>query len=267
MIFGEPYLDTGIIMPFGCAALILLRYEKRSKFKSRCILVIFVHYAENHPHSTYAFYSPATKRILYRQDCVFLVNVFPMRTARLSAGLSRDGDILVPYKCKRPPKSVTDHAPSEFSFENWKAPVLPKFDDHITGFLDNTTGEDIGTDLDPVVDKPRHTHTPDHPQFGPPSVVPVGLPRYLHQGGDAGLAQAQLPVATECMNDSIVSEAIESPIEVELSSISPSPTPSPAIDFNEDSAEALVGERFYDDDFGWCRVTGFGTEAGHLINF
>jgi hypothetical protein len=98
-------------------------------------------------------------------------------------------------------------------------------------------------------------------------VVPVGLPRYLQQRGDADLAQAQLPVSTECMNDSMVSDAIERPIEVELSSISPSPTPSLATDFNEDSAEALVGERFYDDDFGWCRVTGFGTEAGHLINF
>jgi hypothetical protein len=59
VIFGEAYPDTGIIMPFGCAALVLLRYDDRSKFKSRCILVIFVHYAENHPHSTYAFYSPA----------------------------------------------------------------------------------------------------------------------------------------------------------------------------------------------------------------
>jgi hypothetical protein len=37
---------------------------------------------------------------------------------------------------------------------------------------------------------------------------------------------------------------------VELSSISPDPKPSPAADFNEDSVEALVGERFYDDDFG-----------------
>ncbi len=139
-----------------------------------------------------------------------------MRTARLSAGLSKDGDILVPYKCKRPPKSVTDHVPSEFSFKNWTAPVLPKFHDHIIGFLDNTTGEDIDIDLDPIVNKPRHTHTPDHPQFGPPSVVSIGLPRYLQQRGDADLAQTQLPVSTECMNDSVVSDAIESPIEVEL---------------------------------------------------
>jgi hypothetical protein len=259
VIFGEPYPDTGIVMPFGCAALVLLRYEKRSKFKSRCILVIFVHYAENHPHSTYAFYSPATKRILYRQDCVFLVDVFPMRMARLAAGLSKDGDILVPYKCKRPPKSVTANAPPEFSFENWKEPVLPKFDDHITGFLDNTTGEDIDAVLDPISDRPPLiAHIPSHPKFGPPSAVPVGLPRYLTSSN---------PDSTICIPGSMVAASGGDSSEVELSSISPDPKPSPATDFNEDSAEALVGERFYDDDFGWCKVTGFGTEAGHLINF
>ena len=141
LIYNEPYLDAGIVMPFGCAALILLEYKERTKFTSRCVMVIFVHYAENHPHSTYAFYSPATKRILYRQDCIFLVDVFPMRKARLSAGLSQDGDILVPYKCRRPPHSILVNAPSEFSFDSWKAPVLPKFDDHITGYLDSATGE------------------------------------------------------------------------------------------------------------------------------
>jgi hypothetical protein len=26
-----------------------------------------------------------------------------------------------------------------------------------------------------------------------------------------------------------------------------------------------VGERFFDEEFGWCTVTGFGTEAGTLI--
>jgi hypothetical protein len=70
-----------------------------------------------------------------------------------------------------------------------------------------------------------------------------------------------------CTSGSMVPDTIENPTEVELSSISPNPKPSPATDFNEDSAEALVSERFYDDDFGWCRVTGFGTEAVHLISF
>jgi hypothetical protein len=81
--------------------------------------------------------------------------------------------------------------------------------------LENTTGEDIDIDLDPVMDKSRDTHTPDHPQFGPSSVIPVGLPRYLHPEKGAGLAQTTLPVDTEGTNDTIVPTAIGYPSEVE----------------------------------------------------
>jgi hypothetical protein len=234
-------------MPFGCAALILLPTDQRVKFQSRCALVIFVHYAENHPHETYAFYSPATKRILYRQDCVFLVDVFPMRDALRATGLSTDGDILVPYKCRRPPKSILQNAPSEFSFGDWKAPVLPRFDDHITGHLPhNDDDSPITDDLDILSSSPLKDSSsqstalldpPNHPAFGPPSVVPVVPPLVI------------------------------SPPIVELSSVSPSPPPSNAPDLDEDQAFALVGERFFDEEFGWCTVTGFGTEAGTLINF
>ena len=31
LIYNEPYLDAGIVMPFGCAALILLEYKERTK--------------------------------------------------------------------------------------------------------------------------------------------------------------------------------------------------------------------------------------------
>jgi hypothetical protein len=129
--------------------------------------------------------------------------------------------------------------------------------------LDNTTGEDIDAALDPISDRrPLRTHIPNHPKFASPSAVPVELPRYLQH--DAGASTSD---PTVCIPGSMKSEIGGDFSEVELSSISPDPTPSSAADFNEDSAEALVGERFYDDDFGWCRVTGFGTEAGHLINF
>jgi hypothetical protein len=47
----------------------------------------------------------------------------------------------------------------------------------------------------------------------------------------------------------------------------PNPPPSNAPDLDEDQAFVLVGERFFDEEFGWCTVTGFGTEAGTLINF
>ncbi len=74
---GEPYPDASIIVPFGCAALVRLRNERQQKFKPKCALLIFVHYAMKHPIYTYALYSPKTRRVIYRQDVIFLTNVFP----------------------------------------------------------------------------------------------------------------------------------------------------------------------------------------------
>ncbi len=76
LIHGEPFPDTSIVVPFGCGALILNDTDDRSKFQSRCTMMIFLHYADEHPLFTYAFYSPRTKRVLYRQDCIFLTSVF-----------------------------------------------------------------------------------------------------------------------------------------------------------------------------------------------
>jgi hypothetical protein len=84
LVFGEPYPDSSVVVPFGCGCGALVLYDKddREKFQSRCALLVFLHYATCHPIYTYAFYSPRTKRVLYRQDCIFLVNTFPMRMAR-----------------------------------------------------------------------------------------------------------------------------------------------------------------------------------------
>ena len=60
--------------------------------------MVFIHYAEEHPLYTYAFYSPRTKRVLFRQDCIFLPAVFPMRAARHAAGLSPNGEETVPVR-------------------------------------------------------------------------------------------------------------------------------------------------------------------------
>jgi hypothetical protein len=87
LVFGEPYPDASVVVPFGCGALVLLDKDDRAKFQSRCALLVFLHYATSHPIYTYAFYSPRTKRVLFRQDCIFLVNPFPMRMARVAAGL------------------------------------------------------------------------------------------------------------------------------------------------------------------------------------
>ena len=79
LVFGEPFPDSAVLMPWGCGALILLRKSERAKFGSRCALVVFAHYAQQHPTYTYAFWSPRTGRILYRRVAIFLVDVFPLR--------------------------------------------------------------------------------------------------------------------------------------------------------------------------------------------
>jgi hypothetical protein len=81
-IHGEHFADSSIVVSFGCGALILRDSDDRPKFHAKCILMIFLHYADEHPMFTYAFFSPRTKRVLYRQDAIFLPAVFPMRSAR-----------------------------------------------------------------------------------------------------------------------------------------------------------------------------------------
>jgi hypothetical protein len=131
LVYGEPFPDASIVVPFGCGALVLLDKEDREKFQSRCALLIFIHYATSHPLYTYAFYSPRTKRVLYRQDAIFLVTLFPMRLARTASGISADGDTLVPL---RSPLGLT--APQdELSFGQWNyGDALPTYDDHVSGF-------------------------------------------------------------------------------------------------------------------------------------
>jgi hypothetical protein len=46
---GEPFPDSSIVVPFGCAALVLLNKEERVKFKGTCVMMIFVHYALSKP--------------------------------------------------------------------------------------------------------------------------------------------------------------------------------------------------------------------------
>ncbi len=54
LIHGEPFPDSSIVIPFGCAALVLLNKEEREKFKGTCAMMIFVHYALG---------APATKNV------------------------------------------------------------------------------------------------------------------------------------------------------------------------------------------------------------
>jgi hypothetical protein len=76
VVYNEPFPDASIIVPFKYAALVLRDSDDRSKFRNRCAMMIFAHYADEHPLFTYVLYSPRTKRIVHRQDAIFLTSVF-----------------------------------------------------------------------------------------------------------------------------------------------------------------------------------------------
>ena len=172
LVFGEPFPDTSIVMPWGCGALILLRKGERKKFGSRCALVVLVlaHYATQHPTFTCAFWSPRTGKILHRRDAIFLVDVFPMRWGRTSGCL--DGAMIVPRACERAPQSMRGPVSN---FEDWVAPTLPLFADLIS----TERSCDVATDLSlpsprtSVSSTGRH---PAHTAFGSPSAVCVPEP-------------------------------------------------------------------------------------------
>jgi hypothetical protein len=66
LIHGESFPDSSIVVPFGCAVLVLRDSDDRAKFVNRTVLMVFAHYSEDHPLFTYAVYSLRTKRILHR---------------------------------------------------------------------------------------------------------------------------------------------------------------------------------------------------------
>jgi hypothetical protein len=49
LIHGESFPDSSIVVPFGCAALVLRDSDDRAKFANRAVLMIFAHYSEDHP--------------------------------------------------------------------------------------------------------------------------------------------------------------------------------------------------------------------------
>ena len=132
LLHDEPFPDSSIVVPFGCAALVLLNKEEQSKFKGKCAMMIFVHYALNHPLYTYALFSPRSKRVVYRQDVIFLPNLFPMREARTRMGFAPDGESLVTYRSPHLRGQVKDE---ETSFAEWKeSDPLPTYQDHVSGY-------------------------------------------------------------------------------------------------------------------------------------
>ncbi len=166
LLHGESFPDASLVVPFGCAVLVLRDSDDRAKFRNRAVMMIFAHYSDDHPLFTYAVYSPRTKRILHCQDVIFLTSVFPMRSARVASGLGPEGDPLTVF---RSPPSVLDGCPSELSFGNWKNPdSLPDYDDDVFDFV-------LSPPYEGLVEVPEElegvpVHNPNHPSFPPSSV-------------------------------------------------------------------------------------------------
>jgi hypothetical protein len=171
LIHGEPFPDASVVVPFGCAVLVLRDSDDRAKFRNRAVMMIFVHYSDDHPLFTYAVYSPRTKRVLHRQDVIFLTSVFPMRSARVASGLGPDGDTLTVV---RSPPSVLQSCPSELSFGDWCTPdSLPDYDDDVSGFVLSQPYESLLEVPEELEGVP--VYNPQHPSF-PPSSVLVPIP-------------------------------------------------------------------------------------------
>jgi hypothetical protein len=93
--------------------------------------MVFVHYAVSHPLYTYAFSSPRTKRILYRQDAIFLITHFPMRMARLASGLDSNGEAFAPFRSPLGTSGDND----DLSLQHWASgDPLPDYDNHVSGY-------------------------------------------------------------------------------------------------------------------------------------
>jgi hypothetical protein len=173
IVHNERFADSSIVVPFGCAALVLLTASERQKFRTRCALMIFLHYVDDHPLFTYAFYSPKTKRVVHRQDVIFWVSVFPMRSARTASGFHVEGDALVTY---RSPPSVRGDVPDELSFHDWcTIDPLPDFSDEISGFELTPPAQLPDVSSAAKVDPYFPIQFPDHPSFGGVSTVPVPI--------------------------------------------------------------------------------------------
>jgi hypothetical protein len=195
---GEPFPDSSIVVPFGCAALVMLTKDEKQKFKATCAMLIFIHYALDHPLYTYAFFSPRTKKVVFRQDCIFLPTTFPMREARTRVGLIPDGEILVTYRSQHGPGGEVGQGGS---FGEWKDDdPLPAYQDHVTEFslVPPTDGTSEST-----LEKPSSwpSYQPSHPAFGPPSAVKVFLPWKQQEQREEGKLLSVLGDGNEEINN------------------------------------------------------------------
>jgi hypothetical protein len=302
LMHGEPYPDSSVVVPFGCAALVLLNKKQRKKFKPKCAMLIFIHYAMQHPLYTYALYSPKTKKILFRQDVIFLTNVFPMREARTKSGLEPEGEGLLVYRSKKGERDVGEE---DLSFDDWKdSDELPLYEDHVSGFELECPSEEFDDDT-PAKDSSWPTYQPSHPSFGIPSCVRIPVPGEIISSKKKTMEETQAIVEEKLVNRESVPGETENksskdddgvsdvtkrqttrrPVnerwfyEPVSESMMPSandqefpdvsgpfqqltPDDLKGIEDNENGACALHGTLFLDEDLGWCMVSGWGVECG-----
>ena len=189
LIHGESFPDSSIVVPFGCAVLVLRDSDDRAKFVNRAALMIFVHYSEDHPLFTYAVYSPRTKRVLHRQDVIFLTSVFPMRSARVESGLGPAGETLTLF---RSPPSMLEQCPADLSFGDWGVhDQLPAYDDDVSGFSVTAPYGSFVEVPEEMVGVP--VHNPSHPSFPTSTVmVPISAVPSLQ----VGLKDSPFPVVS-----------------------------------------------------------------------
>jgi hypothetical protein len=116
-------------------------------------------------------YSPRTKRVLHRQDVIFLPTVFPMRMARVESGLGPEGDVLQVFRF---PASLLDGCDPDLSFGTWQPKdSLPDYDNDISGFPLVSPYEDLVEIPEALEGVP--VYNPVHSSF-PPSSVLVPIP-------------------------------------------------------------------------------------------
>jgi hypothetical protein len=132
-------------------------------------------------------YSPLTKRVLMRQDCIFLPTLFPMRAARSAAGMDPQGEPLVPF---RSPSSIREGSNPAYSFDGWsETDPLPEYVDHAHGYgLTRPRDDELIGDGNEGHSSNDMTNYPFHPSFGAESVVAVKVPPKL--GDSAGSASS-----------------------------------------------------------------------------
>jgi hypothetical protein len=192
VLFGVPFPDASIVVPFGCGALVLLDKDDRAKFQTRCALLIFVHYAISHPLYT------------------------------INSGLPVDGEALTAF---RSPLSSAPDSCDDLSFQDWKVgDRLPAYEDHTTGIpLHDALHPPRLETPDFPPDWPRRY--PNHPAFGPRSTVPVPVPPLFPPATSRPNSDSLVPPGPETM-DVLSDAALDDPATLQADDSSSSSSES-----------------------------------------